>query len=250
MRVSVVTLMPELFEPFFRTSMVGRAVSTGALVPEIVLLREHGIGKHKNVDDTPYGGGSGMVLSVRPVVDAMEDADARAAQADAPAARRVLLTPQGRPFDQSAARRLAGEPHVALVCGRYEGFDERVRSFVHEEISLGDFVMTGGEIAAMAVVEATSRLLPGVLGNDASVASESFSDALSGGLEYPQYTRPAEFRGLAVPEVLVSGNHADIERWRLAESRSRTRSRRPDLDAGATPDAEGDARSTRRGAPR
>lgn len=229
MRVSIVTLMPELFEPFFRTSMVGRAVSRGALVVELVSLREHGLGKHKSVDDTPYGGGSGMVLRVEPVFAALEDVDRRAEQADAPPAHRVLMTPQGRRFEQPSARALADRAHVALVCGRYEGFDERVRSFVHEELSLGDFVMTGGEIAAMAVVEATSRLLPGVLGNDASASSESFSAALEGGLEYPQYTRPAEFQGMAVPEVLISGNHADIDRWRSGQSRARTTERRPDL---------------------
>jgi len=242
--VSIITLMPELFEPFLRTSMVGRAVSSGAVQAEIVLLREHGVGRHKSVDDTPYGGGSGMVLSVRPIASALEDADARANAAGAPVAHRVLLTPQGRRFDQRAARSLVERPHVALICGRYEGFDERVRGLVHEEISLGDFVMTGGEIAAMAIVEATSRLLPGVLGNDASIASESFSDALGGGLEYPQYTRPAEFRGVSVPEVLVSGNHADIERWRREESRLRTEERRPDL---STDSPRGDAASAGRG---
>ncbi len=236
MRVSIVTLMPDLFEPFFRTSMVGRAVQQGALVVELVLLRDHGLGKHKSVDDTPYGGGSGMVLRVEPIVAALEEVDRRAAEAGAPAAHRVLMTPQGRRLDQAVAREMAAREHVALVCGRYEGFDERVRSFVHEEVSLGDFVMTGGEVSAMAVIEASSRLLPGVLGNDASASSESFSAALDGGLEYPQFTRPAEFRGLGVPDVLISGHHADIEKWRASESRARTEVRRPDL-AGHDPKA-------------
>jgi tRNA (guanine37-N1)-methyltransferase len=228
-RVSIVTLFPELFDAFLATSMVGRAVRSGAVTVERVALRDHGLGRHRSVDDTPYGGGSGMVLRVEPVVAALEDVDARAASAGAPTAHRVLLTPQGRLFRQPAARELATRPHVALVCGRYEGFDERVRSFVHEEISLGDFVLTGGEIPAMAIVEATARLLPGVLGNEASSDSESFGAALGEGLEYPQYTRPVEFRGLEVPEVLQGGNHAAIDAWRRERSRERTRARRPDL---------------------
>lgn len=252
MRVSIVTLFPELFDTFLATSMVGRAVRSGAIVVERVALREHGLGRHKSVDDTPYGGGSGMVLRVDPVVAALEDADARATAAGAPAAHRVLLTPQGQPFRQPAARRLAALSHVALVCGRYEGFDERVRSFVHEEISLGDFVLTGGEIPAMAIVEATARLLPGVLGNEASSVSESFGEALGGeSLEYPQYTRPVEFRGLGVPEVLQNGNHAAIDAWRRERSRERTRERRPDLagdatTAGAAPAPPRDPRRTPR----
>ncbi|MFO0553257.1 MAG: tRNA (guanosine(37)-N1)-methyltransferase TrmD [Polyangiaceae bacterium] len=229
MRVSIVTLFPELFAPFVATSMVGRAVETGVLVVDLVELRSFGLGRHKSVDDTPYGGGSGMVLRVEPVVAALESIDARAASEDREPAHRVLLTPQGAPFRQPLARGLVARPHVALVCGRYEGFDERVRTFVHEEISLGDFVMTGGEIAAMAIVEATCRLLPGVLGNEASAVSESFSDELAGSLEYPQYTRPVEFRGLAVPEILSSGHHAQIDAWRREQARTRTVARRPDL---------------------
>ncbi len=230
LRFSVVTLFPELFTAFAATSMVGRAVRTEAIRLELVQLREFGLGRHRNVDDTPYGGGSGMVLRVEPIVAALEEADARAARDGLAPAHRVLLTPQGRPFVQRTARELAARTHVALVCGRYEGFDERVRSFVNEEISLGDFVLTGGEIPAMAIVEATCRLLPGVLGNEASSESESFGPALGGAtLEYPHYTRPAEFRGLVVPDVLQQGNHALIERWRLQQAEARTRSRRPDL---------------------
>jgi tRNA (guanine37-N1)-methyltransferase len=229
MRISVVTLFPELFAPFLATSMVGRSKTDAVATFELVDLRPFGLGRHKSVDDTPYGGGSGMVLRVEPIVAALDEVDRRAAEVGAPPAHRVLLTPQGQPFKQPIARRLAGVAHVAFVCGRYEGFDERVRAFVAEEISLGDFVLTGGEIPAMAMIEATVRLLPGVLGNEASQQSESHSEALSGGLEYPQYTRPAEYRGMAVPEVLVSGNHAKIEAWRLEQSASRTRDRRPDL---------------------
>jgi tRNA (guanine37-N1)-methyltransferase len=160
----------------------------------------------------------------------MESLDADAP--DGVRARRVLLTPQGRRFDQARAIDLAKEPALALVCGRYEGFDERVRSFVDEELSLGDFVMTGGEVAAMAVIEATVRLLPGVLGNEASTHEESHSPGNQGLLEYPQYTRPAEFRDLGVPEVLKNGNHAAIAKWRAEESRRRTEERRPDLAKG------------------
>lgn len=221
MQLSIVTLFPELFRTFLETSMVGRAVSQGVATVSLVELRSFGLGKHKSVDDTPYGGGSGMVLRVEPIVAALETLPE--------GTHRILLTPQGAVFDQKKARALAARPSIALVCGRYEGFDERVRTYVDEEISLGDFVMTGGEVAAMAVIEATVRLLPGVLGNEASSASESFSEELSGALEYPQYTRPAEFRGEAVPPVLVSGDHEKIAAWRRATALERTRARRPDL---------------------
>jgi tRNA (guanine37-N1)-methyltransferase len=233
-RVDIVTLFPELFETFLATSFVGRAIKGGELSVRLRSPREHGLGKHRSVDDTPYGGGSGMVMRVDVLVACMDALDAEADAHGEPRARRVLLTPQGRPFSQPVATRLATEPAVMLVCGRYEGFDERVRSFGAEEISLGDFVMTGGEVAAMAIVEATVRLIPGVLGNAASVVEESHGE--TGLLEYPQYTRPAEFRGLGVPEVLAGGNHAEIAKWRSAQSLERTRERRPDLLAGnATP---------------
>ena len=224
MRVDVVTLFPELFDAFKTTSLVGRAVETGTLAMRFRSPRDFGLGKHKSVDDTPYGGGSGMVMRVDVMVACMESLD------DAePRARRVLLTPQGTPFDQSKAIALAKEPAIMLVCGRYEGFDERVRKYVDEEISLGDFVMTGGEVCAMAIVEAVVRLLPGVLGNEASAHEESHSPGNEGLLEYPHYTRPADFRGDGVPEPLVSGNHARIAAWRAEQARERTRTRRPDL---------------------
>lgn len=227
MRVDLVTLFPELFDSFLATSFVGRARTGGQLEVRTRSPRDFGLGRHKSVDDTPYGGGSGMVMRVDVLVATMEALDAEAEAGGQPRARRILMTPQGKPFDQATALRLAAEPAVMLVCGRYEGFDERVRSFVDEEISLGDFVMTGGEVAAMAVVEATVRLLPGVLGNIESTREESHGE--EGLLEYPQYTRPAEFRGLAVPEVLSSGNHAEIAKWRKNEAIARTRTRRPDL---------------------
>lgn len=227
MRVDIVTLFPELFETFVKTSFVGRGIAGGQLEVRFGSPREHGLGKHRSVDDTPYGGGSGMVMRVDVLVACMEAMDASAEARGLPRARRILLTPQGAPLKQAIAARLATEPAILLVCGRYEGFDERVRSFVDEEISLGDFVMTGGEVAAMAIVEATVRLLPGVLGNAESIREESHGE--QGLLEYPQYTRPAEFRGLTVPEVLASGHHADIAKWRLGEASERTRVRRPDL---------------------
>ena len=227
LRVDVVTLFPEMFAGFLATSFVGRAIEGGQLALRLRSPRDFGLGKHRSVDDTPYGGGSGMVMRVDVLVAAMESLDE-----DAPGgvrARRALMTPQGRVLDQAKVIELSGLAALMLVCGRYEGFDERVRAHVDEEISLGDFVMTGGEVAAMAIVDACARLLPGVLGNEASTLEESHSAATGVLLEYPQYTRPAEFRGARVPEVLAGGNHAEIARWRRAQSVARTRERRPDL---------------------
>jgi tRNA (guanine37-N1)-methyltransferase len=226
-RVDVVTLFPEAFAGFLATSFVARAIEGGQLVVRFRSPRDFGLGKHRSVDDTPYGGGSGMVIRVDVMAAAIESLDE-----DAPGgvrAHRVLLTPQGRPLDQPKCRELASRDAVMLVCGRYEGFDERVRALTHEEVSLGDFVMTGGEVAAMAVVEACARLLPGVLGNAASTLEESHSPETGGLLEYPHYTRPVEFRGVRVPEVLQGGNHAEIARWRREQAEARTRARRPDL---------------------
>jgi tRNA (guanine37-N1)-methyltransferase len=226
MRVDIVTLFPEIFAGFLDASFVGRARAGGQLSVRFRSPRDFGLGKHKSVDDTPYGGGSGMVMRVDVLVACLESLDADAPDGKTP--HRVLLTPQGRPFDQAKARELSSREAIALVCGRYEGFDERVRGHVAEELSLGDFVMTGGEVAAMAVVEACVRLLPGVLGNEASTEEESHAPDV-GLLEYPQYTRPAEFRGAAIPEALLSGHHAEIAKWRRAQSEERTRQRRPDL---------------------
>lgn len=231
MRVDVVTLFPELFEPFFSVGMVGRAVRAGTLGVRLRSPREFGIGRHRSVDDTPYGGGSGMVMRVDCIVACLEALDADRGEAQ-PRGHRVLLCPQGKPLRQPLVQELARHEALTLVCGRYEGFDERVRSFVDEEISLGDFVLTGGEVAAMAVVDACIRLVPGVLGNAASPEDESHSPATGGILEYPQYTRPVDFRGLGVPAVLSSGNHAEIEAWRREQARLRTAERRPDLLAG------------------
>ncbi|WP_437617681.1 tRNA (guanosine(37)-N1)-methyltransferase TrmD [Sorangium sp. So ce1151] len=286
MRIAVVTLFPELFQGFLAIGMVGRALASGAASVQMRSPREFGLGRHRSVDDTPYGGGSGMVMRVDCIVRCMEALDEAAAAGEpgnappgaasaepsgsaaepsgpaaaepsgpaaaepsghAQRAHRVLLTPQGQPFRQAKAIELAARPAVALVCGRYEGFDERVRAFVDEEISLGDFVMTGGEVAAMAVIDACVRLLPGVLGNASSAEHESHSPALAGLLEYPQYTRPVEFRGHKVPDVLQQGNHAAIARWRQAQAEVRTAERRPDLwrkarGGDAAPDDGGEAR--------
>jgi tRNA (guanine37-N1)-methyltransferase len=227
LRIAIVTLFPELFEPFVRTSFVGKAQRDHRLLVHLEQLRNYGLGTHRSVDDTPYGGGAGMVMRVDCVVSCIENVEKQCQFL--PKAHRVLLTPQGQRFCQQTANRWARTNNLLLVCGRYEGFDERVREFVDEETSLGDFVLMGGEVAAMAMVEACARLVDGVLGNDESPRDESFSEACSGMLEYPQYTRPSEFRGFDVPEVLRSGDHARIRAWREAESQQRTQERRPDL---------------------
>ena len=227
MLVAVVTLFPELFQTFLATSFVGRDVEAGALKVHLEPLRQHGLGKHLSVDDTPYGGGSGMVMRPDCVLAGVEAAE-RALGVER-ATQRVLLTPQGQRFEQGRAAELAREHSVVLVCGRYEGFDERVRLFMDSELSIGDFVLTGGEVPAMCVIEATIRHLPGVLGNAESISEESFSPLCSGRLEYPQFTRPANFRGHEVPAVLLSGDHGKVARWRQAQSIERTQARRPDL---------------------
>src|SRR5450432_4198838 len=227
MQIAIVTLFPELFSSFLGLSFVGRAVNSGLLRVHLEALRRHGLGKHLSVDDTPYGGGSGMVMRADTTVAAIDAAEAALGSATRP--HRVLLTPQGARFTQTHASALAEREALILTCGRYEGFDERVRHFVDEELSLGDFVLTGGEVAAMCVVEACIRLLPGVLGNAESTSEESFSQVCGGLLEYPQYTRPVSFRDLEVSEVLRSGDHEKVRTWRSEASAERTRLRRPDL---------------------
>lgn len=222
MRFEIVTLFPELFE-VLHAGLLGKAWDTGAIDVQVVTPREFTTDRHRTVDDSPYGGGSGMVLMAGPFAEALDHLDE--ARRGAPT-RRVLLTPQGVRFSQAHALRFSRLSCMTMVCGRYEGFDERIRGLVDEEVSLGDFVLLGGEVAALAVIEATARLLPGVLGNEQSCADESHAQGL---LEYPQYTRPEEFRGEKVPEILRSGNHAAIARWRRRESLRRTLERRPDL---------------------
>jgi tRNA (guanine37-N1)-methyltransferase len=230
---NVVTLFPELIQGWVAVGLIGKAVQSGVIRIQCISPRQFTTDNHRSVDDTPYGGGGGMVMMPGPIAEALDALDA--ARSDGPRAHRILLTPQGSPLSQKRAGRLASLPAVALVCGRYEGVDERVRSLVDEEISLGDFVLNGGEIAALAVIEATARLLPGVLGNAESIADESHRDGL---LEYPQYTRPRVFRGQGVPEVLISGDHGQIARWRRAQALWRTRQRRPDLFERLTLSAE------------
>jgi len=223
-RLHLVTLFPEFFRGPMRASIVGRARETGALEVDVWDIRDFADDSHRTTDDSPYGGGAGMVMKPGPLVRAIE-----AASDVSPDAPRVLMTPQGRSFEQSTARRMSGRPGVILICGRYEGVDERVREgWVDVELSLGDFVMSGGEPAAMSVADAVIRLLPGVLGNRASLDEESFSGT-EGLLEYPQYTRPRSFRGHEVPGVLLSGDHERIAEWRHERAVKRTRQRRPDL---------------------
>ena len=228
MRIQVVTLFPELIEAFSGIGLISKACATGILSIESISPRAFTHDKHQSVDDTPYGGGSGMVMSPEPVMSAIEALDQKLAAAGEARAHRIVLAPQGAPFNQAHARTLAQKPGIMLICGRYEGIDDRVREHCDEELSLGDFVLNGGEVAAIAVIEAVSRLLPGMLGNAASLAEESHTAGL---LEYPQYTRPRTFRGRDVPEILLSGNHAAIARWRRKQSLIRTRAMRPDLFA-------------------
>ena len=222
MRMEIVTLFPELFE-VLNHGLLGKAREAGRIDVHTVTPRRFTSDRHRTVDDSPYGGGSGMVLMPGPIADALDHLDAARGGR---VSHRVLLTPQGERFSQAHARRFSELDSLTLVCGRYEGFDERIRDLVDEELSLGDFVLLGGEVAALAVLEATARLLPGVLGNAESASDESHADGL---LEYPQYTRPEEFRGEKVPDILRSGNHGAIARWRRKESLRRTLERRPDL---------------------
>ena len=225
MRFHVLTLFPELFTSVLSATMLQKGQERGALEFTLHNIRDFATDKHRVTDDTPYGGGHGMIMKPEPVVAALESLGTAAQRP-----WRILLSPQGRPFTQLRAQALAALPEIAMVCGRYEGTDERVRSFVDEELSIGDFILSGGEVAALVVIDTVSRLVPGVLGGESSAAIESFSDGL---LEYPQYTRPPEFRGLRVPEVLLSGDHRAIARWRREESLRRTLERRPDLLSSA-----------------
>jgi tRNA (guanine37-N1)-methyltransferase len=220
----VVTLFPELFPSVLSASLLGKAIERGLVAVRFTDPRDFTRDKHRSVDDAPYGGGAGMVMRPDPLVSAIEHA---AALPGAPA-RKILFSPSGSVLDRAAVVRLAACERLVLVCARYEGYDERVASFVDEELSLGDFVLTGGELAALALIDAVARRLPGVLGNEASPLEESFERGL---LEHPAYTRPPEFRGLRVPEVLTSGDHERVRRWRRREALLRTRARRPDLFA-------------------
>src|SRR5512136_2827848 len=227
MRFDILTLFPNMFSSPLRESILGKAIERGLIQIQTINIRDFTLDKHQVVDDTPYGGGQGMVMKVEPVARTIESVKAQHSPVWT-----VYLTPQGTPFNQDLARRLATQPHLVLLCGRYEGVDERVRHlFVDEEISIGDYVLTGGELAAMVLIDAVSRFIPGVLGSDRSAEEDSFFNSL---LEYPQYTRPVEFKGCRVPEVLLSGNHSAISLWRKREAIRRTSLRRPDLLAKAS----------------
>jgi tRNA (guanine37-N1)-methyltransferase len=216
MRVDVITIFPDLFEPFRRTSLVGRAVEAGLLSIAAHDLRAWSADPHRSVDDEPYGGGGGMVMTAPPWIAAVGAVSAGAEP------WRILLSPQGTALTDAKVRELALRPHLLFLCGRYEGIDERVaQTVVDEEISIGDYVLAGGELAAMVVADVVLRKLPGVLGKDESAVEESFSAALEGAPEYPHYTRPADWRGWTVPDVLLSGHHEEIRKWRLEQSRRR-----------------------------
>jgi tRNA (guanine37-N1)-methyltransferase len=221
LKFTIITIFPHMLDSALGHSILKKAQEKGLIAVEQVDLRQYTTDRHHTTDDSPYGGGHGMVMKPEPLVAAIEEARRRS-----PSARVILLTPQGRVFTQREAQRLAQEQHLVLVCGRYEGIDERVKAFVDEEISVGDYTLSGGEPAANILIDAMSRLIPGVLGNFESAVDESFSDGL---LEYPQYTRPEEFRGMKVPEVLLCGDHERIKQWRLQKSLELTRARRPDL---------------------
>ncbi len=223
MRIELLSLFPDMFNEVFGHSIIKRAREKGLVEINLTDIRDYALDKHHSVDDRPFGGGSGMVMMCQPVFDAVEDCLKKQGDVD----EIILMTPQGRPFRQNTARELADKKSLMLIAGHYEGFDERIREkLATMEISIGDFVLSGGEIPAMAVVDAVVRLMPGVLGDEQSIVEESFSEGL---LEYPQYTRPADYRGWQVPEVLVSGDHGKIKQWREQQALERTKARRPDL---------------------
>lgn len=222
MKFHILTLFPEMFSGVLSLGVTGRAVESGILAVKLYNIRDYTTDRHRTVDDAPYGGGAGMVMKVEPIASCID-----AVRMTAPEARILLASPGGRRFDQGMAEELAENGEVIIICGRYEGIDERVKEhYSATEFSIGDFVMTGGEIAAMALMDTVARLVPGVLGSDQSAGEESFADGL---LEYPQYTRPPEFRGLKVPDMLLSGNHREIASWRKEQSLQKTKTVRPDL---------------------
>ncbi len=227
MKIEILTLFPDMFKGIFDESMIKIARKKGIADIKVHNLRKWTHDRHKTADDKPFGGGPGMVMKIEPVDEALAEIRGNAEKTGR--LKVILLTPQGRVFDQEAAKELAALEHVVLICGHYEGFDERIRDLADLEVSIGDYVLTCGEIPAMVLCDAMIRLQPGVLGGEASLFSESFNDGL---LEYPQYTRPAEYKGMEVPEVLLSGDHKRIEKWRRDEALARTTERRPDLLKG------------------
>ena len=239
MRIDVITIFPEYFEGILRASLIGKGIAAGRLDIRLHQLRDWTHDKHRTVDDTPYGGGHGMVMKIEPLVAALEEVAG-------PSASKYLLAARGLPFTQARAQELAEVEQLVLVCGRYEGVDERLADYIDGQLGIGDYVLNGGEAAAAVVIDAVTRLVPGIVGNPGSLETESFSDGL---LEHPQSTRPEEFRGASVPEVLLSGNHAEIDKWRREQAEQDTRARRPDLLETGKPDAAETA-STQRAARR
>ena len=231
MRIDVMTLFPEMFEGVFSSSILGKARDKGIVALNTVNFRDYSNNKHNTVDDYPYGGGGGMVLKPEPIFAAVEGLPLHQEAGQEPVKPRVILMcPQGTPFIQKKAEELSNEQHLVFICGHYEGYDERIRQYlVTDELSIGDYVLTGGELPAMVVIDSVVRLLPGVLGNEMSAVTDSFSTGL---LEYPHYTRPAKFRDWEVPDMLLSGHHENVKRWRRKESLFRTLERRPDLLEG------------------
>ena len=223
MRIDILTLFPEMFSGVLQSSILGRAREKGLLEVRTHNIRDYADNKHRKADDYPFGGGAGLVMMAQPIFDCME------AALEGQAARRILLSPRGKVLTPALARELAQEPRLALLCGHYEGVDERVMHIVDDEISIGDYVLTGGELPAMVLVDCVSRFIPGVLGSAQSVEEESFSNGL---LEYPQYTRPASFRGMEVPEILRNGHHANIQAWRRRQAYRKTLENRPELLEG------------------
>jgi len=222
MRFDVFTLLPEVFTPYLQASMLDKAASRGLIEVQLHNIRDYSHDRHHTTDDTPYGGGGGMVMKPEPLFEAVESV-----LGTPPACPVIMLTPQGRVFNQKIAAQLAAQPRIALICGRYEGIDERIRQgLVTDQISIGDYVLTGGELPALILIDALSRLLPGVLGDPDGATDDSHASGL---LEYPHYTRPPEFRGQTVPEVLLSGDHGKIARWRREQALLRTLEQRPDL---------------------
>ncbi|MFL2738240.1 MAG: tRNA (guanosine(37)-N1)-methyltransferase TrmD [Proteobacteria bacterium] len=226
LHIDVLTLFPKIFSSFLEESLIKKSIEQQYLKVDLVNYRRHGRGKHLQVDDTPYGGGPGMLLRIEPIAETLEE-QKKKNHAAGLETHTVLLTPQGQPFTQAKAKQLSRcKAVLTLICGRYEGFDERIRSLVDEEISGGDFICLGGEVIAMTMIETISRLVPNILGNQESTERESFTQSL---LEYPQYTRPASYEGMDVPKELLSGNHKVITEWREEQALVRTKKRRPDL---------------------
>jgi len=213
MRFQIITLFPEMFEGVLNASMLWKAQNKKLVEFQLINLRDFGLGKRKTVDDTPYGGGDGMLLKPEPLFAAVESAKKRD-----PEAKILLMTPRGEQFKQASAQKLAKTAGLIIICGRYEGYDERITTIVDQQISIGGYILTGGELPAMVVVDAVTRLIPGVLGGESSAAQESFADGQT--MEYPQYTRPEDFRGMRVPEILLSGKHKEIEAWRAAQQKT------------------------------